>query len=155
MKRYYYTDPVAVAWMQKKFEMKFVDDCGKLPVRADIGHSHSELIVFKDNIEYSYKSWQRVNKAYLYHESECLLELQMGDYVEIDRNYWDRKRGEHDLLEQLIPARVIGGIHFMEISVPGMGFDSWSSSNGEKPTIPYRIIQRNGKAFFWPECEEV
>lgn len=108
------------------------------------------------------KSWKTIteigkhcNKFYIHPDSLHIFEPKEGDVVMIDRWYWARQRGEVDYAEQLTPAFVhqMGNDeNWLSISTQGIGYDNWIVGTS-KPRIKYETIQRDNKAFFWPEVE--
>ena len=112
-KRYYYTDPLAAAWMARHFGMAFERSDGDL------------LLDFDD----------------------------MADdlAIHIASDLWDGKYFVHpDSLHLLEPLEAdlyatVHGCGWLAIT-PG---ESW-----KKQCYPFRIIQRDGKPFHWPEPEQ-
>jgi hypothetical protein len=102
MTRYFYTDALAAAWMQKHFGMRF----DNIP---DPVHWHEDPVP---------------EKIYIHRDSERLLRVDLGDIVSMTKAM-DRYAAVsvHELKEAF------------------------------NETGDYRIIQRNGIAFMWPESE--
>ena len=127
--RYFYTDPLAAAWMGQHFNM--VTYIGRLPDDWDAyGQPNWHQCV--DDWKYRQeKLKQPAPKFYLHPESLNLLEPQVGDLL----------RGD----EQAIPT-----IRFMHLpDSDQMGVAAALMRRG------FKIIQRKGKAFHWPESEAV
>lgn len=102
MTRYFYTDPLAAAWMAKHFQMQIGDYT-----------TSEETICF-------WGFQEGCNKFYIYPDSLSILQPQGGDLIEVTIG-----------TEQYTLYYYSGGL-----------------APGDK------IIQRNGKQFFWPEVEE-
>lgn len=126
MKCYYYKDPLAAAWMQEHFGMRFTNKEG-----AEILYSH-DLIGNKKR----YSAWEFLNDAdtgyigvnyYIYPDSEHLLELQVRDLIAEQDNAYSTLIEDKFSCENII-------YHFKQNNM--------------------KIIQRNGIAM-WPESEEV
>jgi len=120
--RYYYTDPVAAAWMAKHFGMQFIFGDLKYP----------ELAILR-----------RVQRreemtVYIHPDSEYLLQPQDGDIV--IECYGDLTKG--------YPLQIIGKC---------VGISEYACRFGDETIYEkgddFKIIQRNGKPFFWPEVE--
>ncbi len=94
-KRYYYTDPLKVAWMKQEFSCDF--DC----------------ITF--------------NKFYIHPDSLHLFKPLVGDVV-------------------VEPEKTIAATYAPKAY-------HWQSFNDWESRQPATIIQRDGKAFFWPEVD--
>ena len=126
MIRYYYTDPLAAAWMSKHFGMKIVDEFVE---SFQIG-AWASLKMLAEAKPVNEIGW---SKQYIHAESLYLLEPLIGDIV---------LNCDDD------PARVISNGKPPEAyCVP------WSSAIEHVGTSA-QIISRRGKAFHWPESEE-
>lgn len=96
-------------------------------------------------------------RFYIHPDSVHLLEPQVGDAVEFDRWHWDRQRYPET---KDYPYDAHYGVikpfgrndEGMSIVTAGHGWDT-KFNNAEKFSIPFKIIQRNGLAFHWPEVE--
>lgn len=147
MTKLYYIDPLKAAWMATEFGV----------IYSNINHGLLlDKLWYWGNI---IKSWDGnpLNDGYrrkfeIHPDSHHIFEPKEEDVVEIDRWYWSRMRGE-PFEPYIIPAKIIFYGKYMEISIPGHSFESWKPNEGEKPAMPYEIIQRDGKAFFMPEVE--
>lgn len=105
--RYFYTDPLAAAWMAKNFGMKFNGG-----TEFDEPYRHSEI----DEV---------TSKFYIHPDSVKLLEQRVGDLVWLDMG------------ESCMPS--IGSLI--------------EDEEGRKLCLDCPILQREGKAFIWPEVE--
>lgn len=114
MTRYYYTDPLAAAWMAEYFGMRFIGDEGQdLDLADGCGFWRGGTYYFYDNEKL----------IYIHPDSVHLLEPQEGD-----------------LLWVATPEGLAAEFH-----------QSPSPYGGNQEVI--ETIQRNGKAFHWPEQE--
>jgi hypothetical protein len=166
MKRYFYSDPLAAAWMAMHHGMCFETErigfryCDKTKQLVRDENPDTWGIV-RDvfDIEagdYSFKP-NPSSKYYIHENSLPLLEPRIKDAVEFDRWFWDRQRFEET---KDYPYQAHYGVvvpygrndEGLSIITAGMGWDN--ISKGEKFTIPFKIIQRDGKPFFWPESED-
>lgn len=124
MKKYFYTDPLAAAWMVKNFGMK-LQSINNGPVQFSMDEE-SEIPKYEmiGEMEDKY-GWEVINKAYIHPDSVHLLEPQKGD-----RLLWR-----------------------------GYGRTEWKYEEAYTHTTmkgwEFLILQRNDKAFMWPESEEV
>lgn len=121
MSRHFYTDPLAAAWMAKHFGMKF--NHPESDKFAPIGTS--------DAIDAFINGQQEDGRFMVHPDSLHLLEPKAGDLVDFG---WIHLCGQS----------------FHELSQLKTSFEQFC----EESTCDYdshRIIQRNGKAFHWPE----
>lgn len=72
MTRYYYTDPLAAAWMAKHFGMKFASENGA--VAGITREGFTEFTKGGDN-------WLLLDRVYINADSLHLLEPQVGDVI--------------------------------------------------------------------------
>ena len=114
--RYFYCDPLAAAWMQEHFGMRFVSrDSGK--------EFEKSLLVFNAG---SPVESIRKGQVYVVHpESLPLLEPKLGDLVFAGR-----------------PDNDLGEI---------LEFGPFVHKEAQAHLRVVEIIQRDGKAFHWPE----
>jgi len=127
-KRYYYTDPLAAAWMAKHHDMGF---------EVAINTVNSMLEIMPASMAFAHPAYlpnpyflfQDVKKIYIHSDSLHFLDGQDAD------------RG--------IDAR--GLLVFMEYG----NFEYVDSTQSHSPAEPVKIILRNGKAFMWPEVEDI
>jgi hypothetical protein len=126
-KRYFYTDPLAAAWMAKQFGMTFQQ-------RALVPRGPDGSIDGGDFFEChaAWQDWQidspLHSRYFINPDSLHLLEPKIGDLVEL-----------HYL--------VSGTFHCVSV-----GAHMIHSLESDTETVN-RIIQRNGVAFMWPESE--
>lgn len=121
MKRAYYTDPLAAAWMAKHHGMLFYDPQSPLGRPFSVcGSGYEANMVFRADYRHDPQYF------YIHPDSMALLEPMAGDLM-------------HGLEDDG---------YFILLS-PG---------HNPRPIIewddPCIIIQRNGRAFHWPEWEE-
>lgn len=129
--RYFYTDPLAAAWMAKHFGMKFKDEHIEVfPVRSWI--SLQDL----KGIDVELKEFA---KFYLHPDSVKLLEPQHSDVVLCAICGTDGKHLYDDAGFASDDGRVVTDLFY-------------NDDKGIK-TDDCKIIQRNGIAFHWPEVE--
>lgn len=70
-KRYYYTDPLAAAWMGEKYDMEFqVSE-----------HGHFELGILVDEDNLFMEEWCEDEHFYIHPDSLHLLEPKVGDVI--------------------------------------------------------------------------
>ncbi|WP_435008059.1 hypothetical protein P12x_005328 [Tundrisphaera lichenicola] len=126
--RYFYTDPLAAAWMAKHFGMKLLvdkDDEGGL---VDAG---ARFIDCDDTFR---ELWQHdfsyLGKLYVHPDSVGLLEPHVGDLC---RMQW-----------------LDGSISVREWEASD---DLTDAALERDVRVKPEIIQRNGKPFHWPEVE--
>lgn len=135
-KRYFYTDALAAAWMAKHFGVKFVDIYYPDPLAV---YDICDFVVNTadgpyDNID---------KKFYLHPDSLAILEPQAGDVAECAGFTWaDSSLGF--VVEDQYGDNNNQREHYYLIPIENI-------AGGNR----YKIILRNGKAFFTPEVEEV
>lgn len=154
--RYFYTDPLAAAWMAKHFGMRLLADDGDDGL-VDAG---ARFIDCDDTFR---ELWQHdfsyLGKLYIHPDSLALLEPKDGDAVEFDRWHWERQR--HEDMRNAPYQSHFGRVHlfkntrpdggdWLQISSAGVG---WDDNYHGQFALPFKVIQRNGKAFMWPESE--
>lgn len=134
MAKYYYTDPLAAAWMAKHFGMKIYWISNGYEIQ-DYGW---ESIIPMD---YDCVDGRRSeDKYYIHPDSLHLLEPETGDVYEVDQSevrYIDRD-GVERITKKSSPYA-----DFMRVP-----------SSGRTNGVFLRIIQRNGIPFHWPKCDE-
>jgi hypothetical protein len=133
MTRYYYTDPLAAAWMSKHFGMRFAT----LPSLSMTPWYGLWLDGYEFKFESDIYTASKGNIRYVVHpDSLSILEPKAGDLAQIEFGlvYVNSGRG--------------GVIHsaWMANSAPNEEYQ------GEM--IASRILTRNGIPFMWPEKEE-
>lgn len=112
--KYYYTDPLAAAWMAKYHEIKICPDSREFPNPTGATFNNAGLLSFA-----ALNAMGAPKRRYeIHHDSLHLLEAKEGDILmaKSNREAW---------------------IHSAD----------WTCEEG------FSIIQRNGTAFMWPECE--
>lgn len=115
-KRYYYTDPLAAAWMAKHFSMTFERSDGDLLLDFDDMADDLALHIASDH-------WDGI--YFIHADSLHLLEPRAKDVV------MQKDEDGYDAYNML---------------------DEWDIE--QKFADGCQIIGRDGKPFFWPECEE-
>lgn len=137
MIRFFYTDPLAAAWMAKHFGMQFYT-----------AHDGEEFYDFPDYLHWNWdqKSGPAESDDYLciYPDSLHLLEPQVGDAVEVHACFYGTV------------WRLDGGqLLWNETSLNNPPEEEGHYQNLDRCAAQDidRIIQRNGIAFHWPESE--
>jgi len=144
MTRYYYTDPLAAAWMARHHGFFIVHPIEpKTSVHSkcrDEAHCYVTANEVKD-IDSSWLdlNWRDGTRFYIHPDSEYLLQPQDGDIV--IECYGDLTKG--------YPLQIIGKC---------VGISEYACRFGDETIYEkgddFKIIQRNGKPFFWPEVEQ-
>ncbi|WP_020472343.1 hypothetical protein [Zavarzinella formosa] len=132
MTRWFYTDPLAAAWMAKHFGMAYAVDGLVDGESIAAPRLFASKHIFEDKI-HLHVSDAVGRRYYIHPDSLHLLEPHKHDLVDF---VWIHPCGES----------------FHEMTLLHTGFESFC----EESTCDYdshRIIQRNGKAFIWPEVE--
>lgn len=125
--KFYYTDPLAAAWMAKHFGMKIAPDPREFPNAGDASFDENGVLMQASLAAMGAPKWR---KWYVHPDSLSILEPQMGDLM----------TSEHR------DGRIAS------FSKDG-SFEDVDDYTWHKD-IPVKIIQRNGFAFMWPESEE-
>lgn len=120
MSRWYYTDPLAAAWMAKHFDFYI----GWYEEERWCKHSSVEDIV----------AHPMSAKLYIHPDSLPLLEPKCYDIIEAIG----------------MGAGCPPNYYYMTYE----NFHSWNILNPNTPHTLYKIIQRNGLPFMWPEQEK-
>jgi hypothetical protein len=130
MTRYFYTDPLAAAWMAKHFGMEFHDEAGDaITIEVLLDDAiHGEQV-----------------RNHVHPDSLPLLQPQAGDVVRFGD---DRGHAEPRLV---VEADFSGSPDDDNIAVLSSFEPSWWNWN---VVVQKSIIQRDGKAFMWPESED-
>lgn len=125
---YFYTDPLAAAWMSKHFRMRF-----RIKSAEEGTFQEAYIEAYANHIHWSPVGWMGCDQRFYIHpDSLYLLEPRLGDIGEpvLDSvfGHFDAVRlsTAHELAETISPLPKFS-----------------------------RIIQRNGVAFMWPEREAV
>lgn len=136
--RYYYTDPLAAAWMAKQFGMKFTDAAGEpVSIQESYFRGTKSGAAWEAWInDESSTPYVALSQAYIHPDSLHLLEPQVGDVVAV----------KNVVGKGMSVGVVEDGCKTMTLD--GEEGAGWNYS-GDDP-----IIQRNGTAFHWPEVEK-
>lgn len=126
--RYFYTDPLAAAWMAKHFRMRF----------QETYNNHATYVEVPPAAIRAQSSHTSVQPVYIHPDSLHLLEPQVGDLV-LARN---------DFAQYLAFVQEDGLAKCNHIMPQVM-----LSQSEDCPFRVTSIIQRNGIAFHWPERE--
>lgn len=154
MKRFFYTDPLAAAWMHMEhgFEYRGIHHLFANAHYPEDAISAQDL---GDLIESYVLDGASDSKIYVHPDSLHLLEPKPGDAVEFDRWHWDRQRHEDMKNAPYKPhyGSVIecGKGEWLEVVSAGVGWDT--TFGGHPFAMRHKIIQRSGLPFHWPESE--
>ncbi len=162
--RYFYTDPLAAAWMAHHFGMLIAlrilphspwheagdDLSGCIDMPADDVATLIRQLLDKRGSDYE------PGRYYVHPDSLRLLEPRKGDAVEFDRWFFERRRDPQyaGYPYQAHYGRVApfgSGDQHLGITSAGVCWDNTSDDAGF--SLPFKIIQRDGVAFMWPESE--
>jgi hypothetical protein len=147
MSRYYYTDPLAAAWMAKHFGMKleaeyFDDEKAEYELSDDVFDfvhmDYSGCDTMEDVLEVG-----GTRKIYIHPDSLPMLEPAKGDLIHIVRGFCSCHKVVDDVARGSRRKGVTG--------VWSAG-EHWDITSKE-PLHDWEIILRNGIAFHWPEVE--
>lgn len=145
MKKFFYSDPLAAAWMAKHFGMKFVFQgvCAADSFTAQNGYMAEVTIREMQQtggmgdspayIRIDFGDWEIPKKHYIHPDSLHLLRPKLWDIIAYPSKA--DKNKEFRLCHQLTNSAVVDAAEY-----------TWHSTT--------QIIQRNGTPFFWPESEE-
>jgi hypothetical protein len=132
--RQFYSDPLAAAWMQKHFGMRFTVKIKGIPEHEyEVGPAF-----WADEIASPSPAY------YVHPDSLHLLELQVGDVIGGMDSICIVRGIDEDR------ARFVGEAYVSETAREGKAM-GWCKRSGL--TGSTHIIQRNGVAFHWPERE--
>lgn len=134
MSRHFYTDPLAAAWMAKHFGMKF--NHPESDKFAPIGTS--------DAVDAFINGQQEDGRFMVHPDSLHLLEPQKDDLLHIVRGFCSHFKVVADVAKA----------NRKNVSGVWAGGEHWDITTKE-PLHDWEIIQRNGKAFHWPESEAI
>lgn len=129
-KRYYYTNPLAAAWMVKHFGMKFPWDNGKGI------HSLNALCHWEHA-----PNRNQNRKFYIHPDSLHLLEPKISDMVSYSHP-GSPECIEYGIIDEIQAAHPDGQSIFLK------------DSGDIKPEWVIDIIRRNGVGFHWPAFDE-
>lgn len=139
-KRYFYTDPLAAAWMAKHFGMRFQQFMLDRTEEANEVLSELTECDILDDVFESHPS-----NYYIHPDSLHLLEPKAGDTLRV---------GDAGCIARYCGADQAN--HFIQIITPG----SSSNANWTDQVYGLRVngtdiivIQRDGKPLMWPESE--
>lgn len=126
--RYFYTDPLAAAWMKHNYGMNFI--------------SARELFKDERSVCSEGLGWYGFYEipSYIHPDSVHLLEPQVGDFLLLDVH----------LVDTRLVDLVTGGLVQRNATGLFMSHPEFRWLNDER----HPIIQRNGLAFMRPETEE-
>jgi hypothetical protein len=125
MTRYFYSNPLAAAWMRLHFDMKFEQD-----VRVNFSALAEGSLFFNNYCSDGNEESPYPDKHYIHPDSLPLLEPRVGDLIYITESKIGTLARLHDGNLKLFTG-------------------DWLM----KPDH-VSIIRRDGKPFFWPESEE-
>lgn len=130
MTRYYYTDPLAAAWMAKHFGFTYVAPDGEPAMGIEGVWLCAEL---------------GLTRFYIHPDSVGLLEPREGDVIDM------RPDG---FCHIFLPDNDYDGLDTQHGDI-AEHFTSNATMKGDVPMIEtdWKIIQRNGIPFHWPEVE--
>lgn len=132
MPNYFYTDPLAAAWMSKHFGMKFRCDWMDIGDQEPVYYDTDPLTILQIPPE------QRNHcqyKIYIHPDSLHMLHGQVGDWIETQTENYGKIYKDFKQVADVDEDYV--SIHRE---------NDWAHGD-------YKIIQRNGIAFMWPEVE--
>lgn len=147
---YYYDCPIKAAYMVREFGIEIAEPVGFDPIALnpkDVDDLLRQL---------SMEGWGVDDgKIYVAPDSLHIFTAQVGDAVEFDRFYWEKQRDDE---YKDYPYKPHYGVvdkfgrddEWLGISSAGHG---WDNTKDGKWALPFKIIQRNNKAFIWPESE--
>jgi len=149
--KYFYTDPLAARWMQGNHGMNFCDAEGEyLDIKENgfrgtcSGEEWGKWL--RDERSSPYRFY---DKAYIHPDSLHILDLRLHDAIV------DRENVSEGQIWRIIEAQLYesqGAVdddmnnNFISIKAAKINLSGYS--------YDYRIIQRSGIAFMWPECEK-
>lgn len=131
-RRYFYSDPLAAAWMAKKFAIEF-SSCIAQNFVKNAKYNGDEPLLYLINLPANPQE-----KFYIHPDSVHLLEPKVGDII------------FHTKMENAYRIHAIDGIvNFIDqpILIHGKPSGLWL------PKADFSIIQRDGNVFMWPEVE--
>lgn len=127
-KRYYYTCGLQASYMYDNFGMEF-----EQKFSYAMNYGTSVVILHPD-----------VDKIYIHPDSVALLEPKVGDLCEMLGGHWN---GAHDIIDEIDDV-----IHFVDCNIDYLSCDDELAE--QERFYGVKIIQRDNKPLFWPECEE-
>lgn len=143
-KRYYYTDPLAAAWMALHFGVVLEDEGQYGAVR---NHKNAESILTDMEDCHSVELDRAQQMYYLNSNSLHILEPMVGDLVS---NTHDAYSAKHRPCSGI----VVGFMNDNTSAVVSTGIRHNGKEAFVEAVRALKIIQRNGVAFMWPEQEK-
>jgi hypothetical protein len=137
-KRIFYTDPLAAAWMAKHFGMKFADGEGRT---ASVWYDTDGVFVSWDSII-------PIERAYIHPDSRPLLDPCVGDILRL-YFYSPEEDDKHGAVMTGFYAGGREAITWFRAPKDG-GIEKQLHKIDDHQ---WRIIQRQGTSFHWPESE--
>lgn len=134
--RYYYTDPLAAAYMAKHFGMKFVS-----------WHSGKEydISVIEANCGSPIRSIREDQRYVIHPDSLTILHPCVGDFLIQRTKSYGEEWSDFDI-HTVVDADWVKSYFDIEEAEISRGFgNDWDE----------RTIMRNGKNFMWPEKEKI
>jgi hypothetical protein len=132
MIRYFYTDPLAAAWMHKHFGFKYY------PQRVDVGKPTD----YQYGIERLPDIFNDGYKSFIHPDYFHLLEPQESDGVEFDQWFFGRTRHQ-DLKDKPYQA------HYGRITMALVGFQGRGCADGVQPDFCHPLFLE-ALLFQWP-----
>jgi hypothetical protein len=127
--KYYYTDPLAAAWMADKFGMKFEHD-----------FDFAAMIIQYDLMR---RNGKEVRNIYIHPESLYLLRPQEGDVIDSPIGIVKIKPREHQMTMVRSDMTMTQNTRYTDIETANAMNSKWG----------IKIIQRAAAPFMWPEIE--
>lgn len=150
-KRFFYTDPLAAAWMAKHFGMWFegLDD-----YRDNLADAYQLTQLLHEIAQWKADKEPFSERIFVHADSLHLIEPQVGDCVEFDRWFFERRRdpeyAEYPYQSHYGKVTPFGrSDQRLGITSAGVCWDN--TSDDAEFSLPFKIIQRAGIAFMWPE----
>jgi len=140
--RYFYTDPLEAAYMAKHFGMRFSE--GEIYDGKGTAYACQIFAVQRfDSESIEIHCTDKGNyQFYIHPDSLALLEPIKDDLIHIVRGFCSYYKIVHDVVKR--GGKVVTGIW--------SDGEHWDTSTSVL-LHDWEIIQRDGKAFFWPEKE--
>jgi hypothetical protein len=132
--RYYYTDPLAAAWMAKHFGMKFEGGSISAFNCSVFSSGRTTPHYYADDGDDDFR-------GIIHPDSLHLLEPKVGDIFRC----WDNEDPDDTQPYRIVPNQSTPREWTVELQYAG--FDD--------SVTPNEIILRDGKPFFWPEREAI
>lgn len=137
---FYYTDPLAAAWMAKHFGMMFgINHYGKIVWDCETQGATGEWSPIRD--------WEHIAADAADGDAQPAYYIHPDSLHLLDPKEWDmgqRMRG--------VPVVICSDQNYAEFERAGIG-RNYVALGDPLFDSHFRIIQRNGLPFFWPEME--